>query len=210
VTNSGASRVVVDVTRAGFALDLRGRPRIVRRAAARSAARWLTFRPRRLALPPRGSASLVVAAKPPARAEPGDHDALVLLTSRPRAAAGVAVRMRLGVVVVVRAPGTVKRRLRLGALRVVRRGRTRLLELVVANRGNVTESLERADALLSLTKNGRRLAVLAPVGRSLQPHTRGIVQFRYRGSRRGLVHARVWIGEAPGRAVVRRMYWLRL
>ena len=40
VTNSGTRRVAVDVSRAGFALTLRGRPRIVRRGA-RSAASWL-------------------------------------------------------------------------------------------------------------------------------------------------------------------------
>ena len=51
VRNAGTSQVVVDVTRAGFALDLRGRPRIVGRdAVARSAADWLSFRPRSVVL----------------------------------------------------------------------------------------------------------------------------------------------------------------
>ena len=72
------------------------------RAGGRSAerARWLTVRPSRIGLAPGASASITVAARVPRRAEPGDHDALVLLTTRPRDAGGVAVRMRVGVVVV--------------------------------------------------------------------------------------------------------------
>ena len=207
--NAGTSRVVLVVTRAGFGLDLRGRPRIVRRGA-RSAARWLSFRPRRLALEPGGSASLVVTSRVPSRAEPGDHDALVLLTSRPRANAGVAVRMRLGIVVVVRAPGVVKRRLVLRRLRVARRGRTRSLELLVVNGGNVTESLARRGALISLSRHGRPFATLAAGNRNLRPRTSGILEFRYRGRRRGWVTARVVVPAEPGRSIVRRTYRLRL
>src|SRR5581483_4359423 len=105
-------------SRAGFALSLRGRPRIARARGARSAAPWLKLRPSRFVLPAHTSATVVVSARIPRRAEPGDHDALVLLTTRPRAGARVAVRMRLGVLVVVRAPGRIVRRLELGRLRV--------------------------------------------------------------------------------------------
>jgi len=209
VRNSGTSRLVLDVTRAGFGLDLRGRPRIVRRGA-RSAARWLAFRPRRLALGPGGSASLVVTSRVPLRAEPGDHDALLLLTSRPRASAGVAVRMRLGIVVVVRAPGAVKRGLGLRRLHVARRGRRRSLELLVVNRGNVTESFARRGALISLSRHGTQFATLAGGNRTLRPRTSGILEFRYRGRRRGLVTASVVIPAEPGRSIVRRTYRLRL
>src|SRR5439155_700338 len=74
VTNSGSERVVVDITRAGYGLGLRGRPRIVlRRARADTGASWLAFRPRRLAIPPGVSRSIVVASRLPRRAEPGDH-----------------------------------------------------------------------------------------------------------------------------------------
>ncbi|HYX76672.1 MAG TPA: hypothetical protein VE757_05800, partial [Gaiellaceae bacterium] len=82
MTNGGTKRVVVDVSRAGFALTLRGRPRIVRRGA-RSAASWLKLRPKRLMLPARTTASLLVSATVPPKTEPGDHDALVLMTTRP-------------------------------------------------------------------------------------------------------------------------------
>jgi hypothetical protein len=210
VTNSGTSRVVVDVTRAGFALDLRGRPRIVRRGDGRSATRWLVLRPRHLVLRPGGSASLVVASKVPSRAEPGDHDALVLLTTHPRPGSRIAVRMRLGIVVVVRAPGRVVRRLALRGLRVVRHGRARLLELVVANRGNVTESLERTRPIVTLTRGGRRLATLVAARRAFRPGTSGILQFRYHGVRRGWVTARAVIPAEPGRGAVRRTFRIRL
>src|SRR5204863_3014737 len=134
--------VVVDVSRAGYALDLRGRPRVVRPVAGRRAAiPWLTVRPSRLALPAGGSASLSVSSRLPRRADPGDRGALVLLTTRPVRSAAVAVRMRLGVVVVVRAPGAIVRRLDLLRLRIRAPSRPRLLELWIANRGNVTEEL---------------------------------------------------------------------
>jgi hypothetical protein len=70
VTNSGTRAVVVDVSKAGFALTLRGRPRIVRARGKRSAASWLELRPTRLTLPARASASLVVSAAVPRDAEP--------------------------------------------------------------------------------------------------------------------------------------------
>ena len=88
VRNSGTKRVAVDVSRAGFALDLRGRPRIVWSGGARSAAGWLTLRPTHFTIGPRSSASLVVTSKLPHGAEPGDHDALALLATRPVASGG--------------------------------------------------------------------------------------------------------------------------
>jgi hypothetical protein len=210
VTNSGTKRVVVDVARAGFALDLRGRPRIVRGRSARSAAPWLMLRPGRLDLAPRSSASLMVSARLPRRPEPGDHDALVLLSTRPLSNARLAVRVRLGLVVVVRAPGKVVRRLELRGLRVTRRGRARALDLVVVNRGNVTESLERARAVLSRARTGRRVATLVAGSRDVRPRTRGIVEFRLRGNVRGVMTARVVVPAQPGRNVLRRTYRIRL
>ena len=211
VTNFGASRVIVDVSRAGFALDLRGRPEIVgQRAVSRSAAGWLGFRPRTLALKPGGTASVTITSRLPARAEPGDHDALLLFTTRPRARDGIAVRMRMGVVVVVRAPGTVVRRLELRSLAVAQRGRARVLELRVANRGNVTESIARASATLSLYRGGRRIAKLRAEPRELRPQTSGILQFRYRGSLHGPAIARIELAPDSSGRVVRRTFRVRV
>jgi hypothetical protein len=208
VTNAGTQRVVVDVSKAGFGLTLRGRPRIVRGRGVRSAAAWLKLRPARLALPARASASLLVSAKVPRAAEPGDHDALVLLTTRPSAGGRVAVRVRLGVIVVVRAPGKVVRRLELGGLRVARRRGRRLLELRVANRGNVTEMLPRVGVTISRAR--RRLAALVAQRRALRPHTQGILEFRLPQLRVRAVSARVVIPAGPGRGAIRRTYAIRL
>ena len=209
VTNSGTSRVVLDVRRAGFALDLRGEPKIVGQGVGRrSAASWLGFRPRTLILGTGDSRSVTIASKVPARAEPGDHDALVLFTTRRRVRDGLAVRVRMGVVVVVRAPGEVVRRLALRGLRAVGTRRGRLLELVVVNRGNVTESLTGGHAVVSVEQRGRRLARLTATARSLRPGTRGVLQFPIRRRLSGTVLARVDLVSGAGR--IRRVYRLRL
>ena len=152
----------------------------------------------------------MIASTLPSHAEPGDHDALVLFTTRRRAEGGVAVRMRMGIVIVVRAPGILVRRLELRRVRVVRSGRVRVLELVVANRGNVTESFGRAHATLSLQRRGRRIARLTAGPRELRPRTRGILQFRYRGAQRGWATAHVEISADSSERVVRRAFRVRL
>ena len=209
LSNRGSRAVVVDVVRAGFALDLRGRPKIVSEGRARAADRWLTILPRRLVVRSRGSAPLTITAKLPRRVEPGDHDALVVLTTRPQLAGGVAIRMRLGVRVVVRAPGAIVRRLDLRGLRVRRPGRLRVLELLVVNRGNVTESLRRSRVELTLRQPGHGQSRVRSATRELRPGTRGIVQFVYRGRLRGAVTADVAVALERG-AVSRRSYRLRL
>jgi hypothetical protein len=191
-------------------LDLRGRPRIVRRGRARSAASWLTLRPTHFALAPHAVASLAVSSKLPRRAEPGDHDALVLLNTRPLGKGRVAVQLRMGLVIVVRAPGKVVRRLELRGLRVARRGKHRALDVIVVNRGNVTQSLQRARAVVSHRGGGRRVATLVAGSRDLRPRTRGIVEFRVRRGLRGVMTARVVIVAEPGRRILRRTYRIRL
>jgi hypothetical protein len=208
IRNPGAKRIAVDVRRAGFALDLRGRPRIVRLRSARSAAQWLTLRPARFTLGPHATARLHVSASVPRSAAPGDHDALVLLSARPLADQAVSVRLRLGVVVVVRAPGAVVRRLRLGRLRVKRRGSVRALALAVVNAGNVTERLLGVRAVVS--RGTSRIANVPVAARELRPQTRGLLEFRLRTSVRGPVAAHFVIPAEAGRPAVRRTYRLRL
>lgn len=211
VRNSGAKRVAVDVSRAGFRLDLRGRPRIVWSGGARSAAGWLTLRPTHFTIGPRSTASLVVTAKLPRGAEPGDHDALALLATRPVSSGRVGVRLRLGVVVVVRAPGPIVRRLELQRLRVAgRTARPTVLELAVANLGNVTEPLRGARAVLSTAKDGRVVAAAPAANRDLRPRTRGLVAFRYRRTLHGWMTARVVIPADGSRRRLLRTYRIRL
>jgi hypothetical protein len=209
VANPGSSPLVVEVGRAGFSLDLRGRPRIVAREAARAATSWLSVQPGRFVLAAGASRVLAVSSRLPARTEPGDHDALVLLTTRPRRSAGVAVRMRIGVVVVVRAPGRIVRRLVVGRLRVRRAHGSRILELSVANRGNVTETLARDGVRVSLLRRGRRTTVSAE-SRDLRPRTSGVVQFRYHGRLSGWTTARVEIAPLEGGREVRRSFRVKL
>jgi hypothetical protein len=209
VMNPGSTPVVVDVARAGFSLDLRGRPRVVRRTGARAAASWLRVRPRRFVLHPGASRSVTVASRLPRRAEPGDHDALVLLSTRPRRTGGVAVRMRIGVVVVVRAPGRVDRRLAVRGLHVRRASGARVLELLVVNKGNVTETLERGRVRIVL--RGRAgSARLRAEPRDVRPRTRGLVQAPYRGRLRGWVTAQVEIGSQSGGRPLRRAFRIKL
>jgi hypothetical protein len=208
VANPGTTPLVVEVGRAGFSLDLRGRPQIVPRSARHAATRWLTVWPHRFVLRPGSSRALTVSSRLPARFEPGDHDALVLLTTHPRRSAGVAVRLRVGVVVIVRAPGRVVRRLVLRELRVRRARGARALEVVVANRGNVTERLARERVRIWLLRRGARTA-LAAEPRDLRPRTSGVVVARY-GARRGWRAVRVEIASAEGGPVVRRTFRVKL
>jgi hypothetical protein len=212
IRNRGSEPAVVDATTAGYALGLRGRPRIVPGSrAARGAASWLTLRPRRLTVPSGGRASLVVTSATPARAGAGDHDALVLLSTRAAANGHVAVLMRLGVVVDVRVAGAIVRHVELRGLRVRAGGRVRLLELDLANRGNVVETLQHGRVTATLRHGGRVVAKLAAEPRELLPGTRGLAELRYRGDVRGPVTARVVVGPAgPGGSVWRRSFRIRL
>ena len=195
LTSSGSEPVSVEVRRAGYALDLRGRPRVL---AARAS--WLRVRPRRLTLAPGQKASFVIVSAPPRRAEPGDHSELVLLTTRPLRTAALSVRMRLGVVVVVRMPGRVVRRLAVLGVRV----RPPRLEVLVANRGNVTETIARRCVTVTLRRRGRVLARLHPVPRLLLPRTRGVLEVPLGRRRRGRLRVVVALSTGPPCAAPRR------
>jgi hypothetical protein len=193
VTNSGADPVVVDVARARFALDLRGRPRVGARRPT-----WLAVSPRQLSLAPGANATVTVTSRVPPGAEPGDHSELVLLTTRSPTARGLPVRVRLGVVVVVRAPGKVVHRVNVLRIRARRVGRGSMLGLLLANRGNVTETVGGSCALLWLHRRGRILARLRAPERRILPHTSGLVELTYRGRVRGRLAARVVPPARPG------------
>jgi len=195
ITNAGNAAASVDARPASFVLDRRGKPTIARER--QPAAGWLRLQPSRLVLAPGGTAVVTVSSAAPRGALPGDHPALVLFTTQPPRAAGVAIRMRIGVVVFVRVGGRIVHRLELGALRV----RHRVLELVVVNRGNV---VERPRVRIVLLRGGHVLARLGSVGRTLLPHSRGVERFRCSARIRGWVTARVEMG------ALRRIFRLRL
>jgi hypothetical protein len=196
VTNRGGQPVVLDVARAGFALDLRGRPRI----APAAPPGWLSFQPRRVAIPPGASAALRLAGHVPPGAAPGDHPGLLVLASRPLARGTVAVRVRLGIVVLLRVPGKVVHRLALTTLKA----RKRVLALGLANRGNVAETLLGRSVTVTLWRRGQLVARLHPLSRELLPRARAVLELRYRGRIHGPVVARAELGP------VRRTFHLRL
>jgi hypothetical protein len=193
IRNPGHRPLLVDVSRAGFARSLRGRPRVRR---ARGAAAWLRLRPRRLRVAAGGKSVLRVAAAPPRRAEPGDHPALVLLTTRPLGAHRVRLRLRVGVIVVLHVRGRIVRRIDARALTVRRQGQRRLFELLLVNRGNVTERLRRDGLRLALLRGSRTIATLRPRRRELLPRSRGIAEFVYRGPARGNAVAQIELRQA--------------
>ena len=208
VTNASRVGVAVDVAPAGLALDLRGRPRI---EADEGAGRWLVLSPRRLALGAGRSASVTVSSVVPRAAAPGEHDALVLLRTRPRAGAPVPIVMAVGVVVEVRVRGRVIRRLDVRGLRLERHGKRRVVVLTLWNRGNVSEVLPVRRVRIVLRRGRRVLATLLPPRRRILPHSLAVLALRYAGGARGRVDAAVVVRRPrPGVAILRRTFRIRL
>jgi hypothetical protein len=202
VTNSGRTRVVIDASQAGFALGLRGRPRVVR---SDPAAR-LSIRPQRLALRP-GETGAVSVASSAARGggAAGDHPALVLLTAKAPGANAIGVRLRLGIRVVVRLPGAVVHRLALGTIAV----RRRAIDIVVWNRGNVVEQIGAGNVRVRLRRGGLAVATLEAPQRELLPGALGMLTLRLpraRGALTALVE--LWPRDAPAKPA-RRVVRLR-
>jgi hypothetical protein len=211
VANPGATAIVVSVSAAGFTLGLRGRPHVAGGASARRVASWLGVRPSRIVLAPGGAAELLLTAAPSRAAPPGDHPALVLLTTRAPPGAAVPVRMRVGVTVVVRVPGKIVHRLALRSLRVVRNMRGRVFRVVIANRGNVVEWLRRGRVEVALLAGRRRVAELRSSPRELLPGAAGVFDLPYRGNLRRPLTALVSVaGSADGKAAVRRAFRVSL
>lgn len=186
--NEGAERVVVDVTQRT----------------------WLRIVPARLSLRSGDSAILTLRLGRPAHAEPGDHRAVVVLTTRPLRAGRVNVQVRLGVRVKLHVPGRIVQKLALGRLRVEVERDARLMFISVANRGNVTIPL-RGHVTASLLRRGRQPAHLKPLARrALLPGTRAVLRLHYSGRTRGPVTVVVRIRLGSGGPVVERRYRARL
>ena len=132
----------------------------------------------------------------------------MLLTTRPLGVRHVRVRLRVGLIVDLRVRGRIVRRLDPRALAVRRRGATRLLELRLVNRGNVTERLGTDGLRISLLSDGRKFATLRPQSQELLPRSTGIAVFTYHGRLRGDVLARVEL--RPPVHGPRRSFHLRL
>jgi hypothetical protein len=188
VRNEGAERVVVDVSRRT----------------------WLRIVPARLSLRPGESAIVTLRLRRPAHAEPGNHRALVLLTTRPLRAGRVTVQVRLGVRVKLRVPGRIVWHLALGGLRVERARGARFMFVSVANRGNVTVPL-RGHVTASLLRRGHQPTRLRPQSRrALLPGAHAVLTLHYSGRLRGSVTVFVRVRLGSGGRVVERRYRARL
>jgi hypothetical protein len=190
---------------AGFTLDLRGRPRIV---PSTDAASWLTLTPRRVRVGAIG-ATVIISSRRPSAARPGDHSAIVLLTTTAPSAKGMVLRMRIGLVVTVRVKGRLVRNLVVASARSRHAVRGASIDVALANRGNVIESIDGNRLRVVLLRRGRVVARLRPGRRKVLPRTSALVAMRYRGKLRGAVTARVELNRADG-AVARRSFRLRL
>jgi hypothetical protein len=168
VVDPGRAAAVVDIRVAGFALDVRGRPRIL---ARQDPAVHVTVGARRVALRAGGDAAVAVTARARPRASPGDHAALLLLSTRAPQQGGVAVRMQLGVIVLVRVPGEVVHRLSAGAIRVARR----MICIALRNRGNVAERILPRELVVELRRAGRVVARLRARTQELLPHSAAMI-----------------------------------
>jgi hypothetical protein len=169
---------------------------------------WLRVGPRHLALASGARARLTVRAGP--GASPGDHNLVVLVTGRPVQRSRIAVQLRVGVRVRIRAPGRLVHRIVLSGLRAHRSKRKRSLLVSLANRGNVTEEL-RGRLSVTLAARGRvfsRLRFARP--RDLYPGARATIVLPYTGRVRGVVTATVRVRVGPHVPSLERRYHLLL
>ena len=199
-------RLLLRASIAGLALDGRGRPQI---GGSRDAAAWLTLQPRST-YAGRDGASFVVTSRRAAGARPGDHTAIVLLTATAPAAKGIAVAMRIGLVVTVRVGGRSIRRVEIVAARTgAAPGGGSLVAVTVANQGERIESIGGEHLAVTLVRRGRIIGRFRVAQRELLPHTRAVVAFRTGPVVRGPVVARVAIVRPDGR-ITTRAFRLRL
>jgi len=190
VTNTSDDAATVDVRLADYVFTPLGTaildPKL---PPARSAKRWLTPSVTSLSLAGHQTTQVNLAAKPPHNATPGDHQAVLLFTTSGQGTGQVQVRTQIGVGVLVRVGGALRRDLLVHRLTVHRGGDVRSVRLGVSNRGNVDERLLQGQVRVELKRNGKTFATLTSRPRSILPGTSGIIAFPYRGSVRGNVTA---------------------
>jgi hypothetical protein len=162
----------------------------------RSAKRWLTISPKRFKVKGDGKVDLKVRSHPSSKAGPGDHYALVLFVSQAHGKGNVLVRTRIGVGVLVRVAGKIKRRLVIAGLSSL--PRKHRLRLVVANRGNLNERLLRRKVSVVLKQGTRTVQTLWPPPRQVLPQSRTVYSLRYRSGLKGTLTAIVTVRPANG------------
>jgi hypothetical protein len=162
----------------------------------RSAKRWLTISPKHFTVKGNGTFELKVRSHPGRKAGPGDHHALVLFTSKPSAKGKVLVRTRIGVGVLVRVKGKIKRRLAIASLSALRSKHK--LRLVIANRGNINERLLKKKVGLTLIQGKRTVQKLWAPPRQVLPHSRTVYSLTYRSGLKGQLKVIVTVRPVNG------------
>jgi hypothetical protein len=142
-------------------------------APGRSARDWLSASPAKLQLGPGGRASVTISSRPARSATPGDHQALLLIATTPKASGpgGVAVRSQIGVGVIARIDGPIVRDVAVARPTLVRSGAKRAFRLRLTNRGNINERFARGQIRLELRRGGRVLARLTAGPHNVLPGT---------------------------------------
>jgi len=170
VRNVGSARVLVSASAELVAFDRLGRARLVAgRRPDRGMRSWFRIAPRRLVLAPGARGVVRVSIRPPRRASPGDHPAVVLLTTSPVPVRGVTMRTRIGVVALVHVPGRVRRRLAIVRVDLRRSGRVAVVRLRLVNRGNVAETLPVGSVRIELVRGEHRVTRTNRRPREVEP-----------------------------------------
>lgn len=180
VTNPGRQALAVVVSTGDLAVSQTGKVSVdPKRKPKLSARSWLTVRPARLDLAPGGSADVTVVTRPPGNATPGDHYALVLLTSVPPRGAQVGVSTRIGVSVIDTVAGGRVAAPSIALPKVLVHGKKRLLRLRISNPGDVLQRLARGQISVRVLRGTRTVAHLSAPPRVLLPHAFGLLALAY-------------------------------
>jgi hypothetical protein len=199
VSNIAKTAVTVTVGTGNYAISGTGHVKVDPKVAPNRAAKaWLTVAPRRFRLAGGASTYVSVAAHPPRRAEPGDHNALVYLATSSKKGE-VGVQTRLGVGVLVRMPGQIQRRLVLRKASVVHKAKARYVRVVVGNSGNINERVAKGRLTVTLMRGSQQVKILHGSFFELLPKMRVRAAIRYRGKLHGRFTALVRLRpESPG------------
>ena len=188
VSNTGDGPAMIAVSTAGYAIANDGNF-VVGGSSNDNARAWLHVEPAKLRLGPGGSGIVTVTSSPPSNATPGDHHALVLLTTSPGDGT-VGIRTRVGVVTLVRIAGTIVRKLTIQSVAV----KNGSLLVRIANDGNVNERLLAGQVTVDIPSVPRHLRGGA---RDLLPNTSGDVTVPLPRSLHGRLTAIVHVRPTP-------------
>jgi hypothetical protein len=203
VRNAGDRTALVGVRVAAFGMTPDGRVVVDPPGdPSRSARTWVTVSPASALLEPGGAVTLRVVSRVPRLAMPGDHRALVLLSTEPPGGTPgrVRVRTQVGVGTVVRVAGVLRRDLRVPRPAAGRAGGRRAVRVRVENRGNVYERFDRGRITVRLVRGRRTVAVLTSRARGVLPGAVARVTLPVPARVRGPVRAIATVRPAPAAA----------